>query len=478
MTQEVDLVVIGAGPGGYPAALRAAQLGIKTLLIDGRAQPGGVCLHAGCIPSKALLNAAHVLDVSKKAADFGIKFAKPKIDIDKLRGWKQEVTDKLASGIVGMCKSAGVEIIQGRAVFTDSRNLRIEDKSDSAPSRVKFKHAILATGSSPVIPGGLNIDSPRLLDSTSALDLSDIPSRLLVVGGGYIGLEMGTVYAALGSEVTVVEMMDSLLPGVDKDLVRPLANHLKEEFKAIYLNTRVLSIEDTGKGIKAGFEGKDVPDSVTFDKVLVAVGRRPNSESIGLENTKVKIDDHGFVEINDRCQTDDKRIYAIGDVSGQPMLAHRATRQGHVAAEVIAGMPSAYDNRACPAVVFTEPEIAWCGLTETEAKSSGRKTGSAKFPWSASGRAFTLGQPVGQTKVIFDPETTQVLGVGMVGPGAGELIAEGVLAVEMGAVLEDLAVTIHPHPTLSETMAEAALAGLHRLERQKRQAAEKAKTRA
>lgn len=473
MTQDVDLVVIGGGPGGYTAALRAAELGIKTVLVDAQAKPGGVCLHMGCIPSKALLHAAEILDTAQHAAQFGLHFDKPKINLEELRSWKQGVTDKLAQGIIGMCKSAGVDIIRGRAVFEDSRNLRIEGSNEEPSSRIKFKHAILATGSRPVKLKGLDFDSPRLLDSTSALNLQDIPAKLLVIGGGYIGLEMGTVYAALGSEVTVVEMTDSLLPGVDKDLVKPLANHLQQKFKAIYLNTKVMSLKEEKNGIVASFEGQDAPAAIKFDRVLVAVGRRPNSDGIGLEKTEVEINGQGFVVIDQQCRTQDKRILAIGDVSGQPMLAHRATRQGIVAAEVLAGRPSAFDNRAIPAVVFTEPEVAWCGLTETEAKAAGIEVAQAKFPWSASGRAQTLGDAVGQTKVIFDPQTTRVLGVAMVGPRAGELIAEGVLAIEMGAVLEDLVVTIHPHPTLSETIAEAAIAAQARLERQKARAQSK-----
>ncbi|MBX9880297.1 MAG: dihydrolipoyl dehydrogenase [Candidatus Obscuribacterales bacterium] len=469
MAQNVDLVVIGAGPGGYTAALRAAELGIKTMLVDSREKPGGVCLHVGCIPSKALLHAAEVIDSSKAAAQFGITFQPPKIDINALRTWKQGVTDKLAQGIVGMCKSAGVEIVVGHAEFQDSKTLRVEQEHGSM--RVNFKHAILATGSRPVVPKGLDLQSKRLMDSTSALAIEEIPKKLLIIGGGYIGLEMGTVYAALGAEVTVVEMMDGLLPGVDRDLVKPLAQHLQETFKAIYLNTKVAGIREEQDGIVASFEGKDVPATEKFDRVLVSVGRRPNSDNLGLETTQVKIDKHGFVEIDDQCKTADKRILAIGDVSGQPMLAHRAMRQGIVAAEVLAGRDTVFDNRCIPAIVFTEPEIAWVGITETEAKAQGVEVVAAKFPWSASGRAMTLGEPVGQTKIIYDPKTTLVLGVGIVGPRAGELISEAALAIEMGAVLEDLLVTIHPHPTLSETVNEAAIVANKRIERQSKTAA-------
>jgi dihydrolipoamide dehydrogenase len=480
MVQEVDLAVLGAGPGGYTAALRAAELGIRTVLIDAMPKPGGVCLHMGCIPSKALLHAAEVINTTRTAAKFGLHFDNPKLNIDELRTWKSGVTDKLAQGIVGMCKSAGVDIIHGRARFEDSRSLRVDCDGESAV-RVKFKHCILATGSRPTQIAKLfksekDKDSPRIMDSTGALSLIDVPKKLLVVGGGYIGLEMGTVYAALGSEVTVVEMTDGLLPGVDRDLVKPLATHLQSIFTAIYLNTSVISLEDKGKEVEVHMQGKDVQGAHKFDRVLISVGRRPNSDNIGLENTGVTIDPQGFVTVDEQCRTSDKRILAIGDVSGQPMLAHRAMRQAMVAAEVLAGRKSSFDNRAIPAVVFTEPEIAWCGITETEAKAKGIQVGAAKFPWSASGRAMTLAEPVGQTKVLFDPETMNVLGVGIVGPRAGELIAEAVLAIEMGAVLEDLLVTIHPHPTLSETIMEATAAAISRIERQKNREAEKQPT--
>jgi len=475
MVEQVDLAVVGGGPGGYTAALRAAELGIKTILIDAQPKPGGVCLHMGCIPSKALLHAAETINVSRRAHEFGIKFASPEINVDELRTWKEGVIDKLASGIVGMLKSAKVDRLIGNASFQDSKSVRVERQGESAV-RVKFKHCILATGSRPtklpkLFKNAADIDSPLILDSTSALALSDVPKKLLVVGGGYIGLEMGTVYAALGSEVTVVEMLDGLLPGADRDLVRPLATRLGEDFKQIFLNTGVQSLEVKGNKVIASLSGKDVPETMEFDKALIAVGRRPNTDELGLENTEVEIDQHGFVKVDDSLRSADKRIYAIGDVSGQPMLAHRAIRQGIVAAEAIAGKGTVYDNRAVPAVVFTEPEVAWCGLTDTEAKEKGIKVASAKFPWSASGRALTLNEPIGQTKIIFDPETTQVLGVGMVGPRAGDLIAEAVLAIEMGAVLEDLAATIHAHPTLSETINEAALSALSRLERKAKEAA-------
>ncbi len=480
MVEQVDLVVVGGGPGGYTAALRAAELGIKTMIVDMQPKPGGVCLHMGCIPSKALLHAAEVINVSRHAAEIGIEFASPKIDVDRLRGWKESVVDKLAQGISGMLKSAKVERLVGRAILQDSRSLRVDREGESAV-RVKFKHCILATGSRPtrlpkLFKNEKDMDSPLILDSTSALKLSDVPKQLLVLGGGYIGLEMGTVYAALGSEVSVVEMTDGLLPGVDRDLVRPLATRLSEEFKQILLSTTVNTIEVQKGKVLVHMQGKDAPERLEFDKVLIAVGRRPNSEDLGLENTEVEVDKQGFIKVDESLRTTDKRIFAIGDISGQPMLAHRAIRQAYVAAEAIAGKPSVYDNRAVPAVVFTEPEIAWCGLTDIEAKEQGIKVGSAKFPWSASGRAMTINDPAGMTKVLYCPETTRVLGVGIVGARAGDLIAEAVLAMEMGAVLEDLAVSIHPHPTLSETINEASLAALARIERQKGQELEKQAT--
>jgi dihydrolipoamide dehydrogenase len=465
MVQETQLVVIGAGPGGYTAALRAAELGIKTMLVEAMPKPGGTCLHVGCIPSKALLHAAEVIGEAKSAEGFGLKFSQPEIDVNKLRGWKESVIDKLAGGIAGKCKSASVEIIKGNACFKDNRNVRVECPGESAV-RIKFKHCIIATGSRPVLPKMFDIGSSRVMDSSGALAINDIPKALLIVGGGYIGLEMATVYAALGSEVTVVEMTDGLLPGVDRDLVRPLQQHMQTTLKAIYLNTKVTKIEDTGSGVKASLEGKDVPAELSFDRVLVSVGRRPNTDTLDLSTCGVEVDEHGFIKIDEECRTSEKRIFAIGDASGQPMLAHRAIRQGMVAAEVIAGKKSAFDNRVIPAVVFTQPEIAYVGLTDSEAKAKGIEVGTSKYPWSANGRAHTLAEPTGQTKILFDPITTQVLGVGLVGPRAGELVSEAAVAIEMGATLEDLAVSIHTHPTLSETVMEAAQSALSRIERQ------------
>jgi len=465
MVQETQLVVIGAGPAGYTAALRAAELGIKTMLVESMPKPGGTCLHVGCIPSKALLHAAEVIGEAKSAESYGLKFAQPEIDVNKLRAWKESVIDKLAGGIAGKCKSANVEIIKGNACFKDNRNVRVECPGESAV-RIKFKHCIIATGSRPVLPKMFDIGSARVMDSSGALAIHDIPKTLLIVGGGYIGLEMATVYAALGSEVTVVEMTDGLLPGVDRDLVRPLQQHLQTTLKAIYLNSKVTKIEDTGSGVKASLEGKDVPAELNFDRVLVSVGRRPNTDTLDLASCGVEVDEQGFIKIDEECRTSEKKIFAIGDASGQPMLAHRAIRQGMVAAEVIAGKKSAFDNRVIPAVVFTQPEIAYVGLTDNEAKAKGIEVGTSKYPWSANGRAHTLAEPTGQTKILYDPITTQVLGVGLVGPRAGELVSEAAVAIEMGATLEDLAVSIHTHPTLSETVMEAAQAALSRIERQ------------
>ncbi len=453
LPREADVVVIGGGPGGYAAAFHAADLGLDTVLVDTREAPGGVCLYVGCIPSKALLHAAEIVSEARHASEFGIRFESPEIDLDKLRSWKDGVVAKLTGGLAQIAKLRGVEFVRGRARFEDSRTIRVEGESGAA---IRFRHAILATGSRPSRIPGIEIDSPRLLDSSSGLALEDVPERLLVIGGGYIGLEMGTVYAALGSQVTVVEMLDGLLPGADRDLVRPLHKRLESVFEAIHLETKVVSMKETKKGIEVQLEGKAEEKKQQFDRVLVAVGRRPNSEDLGLENTAVELGERGFVRIDQQCRSTDPKIYAIGDLAGEPMLAHKASREGKVAAEAIAGKPAAFDNLAIPAVVFTDPEVAWCGLTETEAKEQGVEVTVSRFPWAASGRAMTLGRTEGMTKILFDPETERVLGVGIVGPGAGELINEGVLAVEMAAVAEDLAATIHAHPTLSETLMESA----------------------
>ncbi len=451
MEDKTQLVVVGAGPGGYAAAFHAADLGLEVALVDPEANPGGVCLYRGCIPSKALLHAAKVIHDARGAQEFGVSFGDPAIDLPRLRAWKDGVVGKLTGGLGQLTRQRKVRYVRGRARLVDRSTLEIE--ADGAKSRLAFDHALLATGSVPVALPGFP-KSPRVLDSTTALDLPDVPRRLLVVGGGYIGLELGSVYAALGSRVTIVEMLPGLLPGVDSDLVRPVAKRLEAQCESIRLGTRVASVEERGAGLDVRFDGTTAAE--TFDRVLVAVGRAPSSEGLGLETVGVRIDARGFVEVDAQRRTAEPSISAIGDLVGQPMLAHKASHEGRTAVEAIAGRKVAFEPQAIPAVVFTDPEIAYCGLTEAEAKQQGRTVEVARFPWAASGRALTLGRDDGLTKLVLDPETERVLGVGIAGPGAGELIAEGVLAVEMGATARDLALTIHPHPTLSETIMEAA----------------------
>ena len=448
---EVDVAVVGGGPGGYSAAFRCAELGLETVVVDGGKRLGGACLFEGCIPSKALLHVAALIEDAERARELGVDFGEPRVSLDPLRKWKSErVVGRLARGLASVAKAKGVDVIGGRAVFESSRELYVEGDE---PQKVRFKHAIVATGSAPARLPGLSLAGERVMDSTAALELGEVPERLLVIGGGYIGLELGQVYAALGSQVTVVEMTDELLPGVDRALVQPLARRCEKLFAKIHLGTKVTSLLEKGSAIEARLEPGDAQ---TFDRVLVAVGRRPASAGLGLEHTRASADARGFVTVNDRCRTADPAIYAVGDVTGEPMLAHRAMRQGKVAAEVIAGRPAAFDNAVVPAVVFTDPEVAWCGLTESDAAREGRTVKIAKREWVASGRALTLGRSDGLTKILADPDTGRVLGVGIVGPGAGELIAEGALAIETAMTVEDLAVTIHTHPTLSETLMEAA----------------------
>jgi dihydrolipoamide dehydrogenase len=457
-TKRLHIAVVGGGPGGYAAAFLAADLGMQVTLIDPEVNPGGVCLYRGCIPSKALLHVAKLIEESEQAKNWGIEFSAPKIDLARLRGWKEGVVKKLTGGLGLLSKQRHVEYIQGRAAFQNSNTLRIS-KADATEVVISFDRIILATGSRPAIVPAFKLDSPRLMDSTGALNLEDIPGSLLVVGGGYIGLELGSVYAALGTRVTVVEMLPGLLPGADRDLVLPLHKRLEKMFESILVNTTVASLKEDGAGIRATFAGAGVQDKdkeKVFDRVLVSVGRKPNSEIPGLDTTKVHVGARGFIEVNKQLQTADPSIYAIGDVVGEPMLAHKASHEGRVAVEAIAGHKVAFEPNAIPAVVFTDPEIAWCGLTETQAEKEKREIKVAKFPWAASGRAITLDRPEGMTKLIVDPQTERVLGVGIVGVGAGELIAEGVLAIEMGALASDVAMTIHPHPTLSETVMESA----------------------
>jgi dihydrolipoamide dehydrogenase len=452
LVDEVDVAVVGGGPGGYSAAFRCAELGLETVVIDADGRLGGACLFEGCIPSKALLHVAAVVSEAERAREWGVDFGEPRISLDPLRKWKQErVVGKLARGLASVAKGKGVTVIGGRAVFEDSTTLRIEGES---LQKVRFKHAIVATGSAPAPLPGIELRSDRVMDSTAALELPEIPERLLVIGGGYIGLELGTVYATLGSRVTLVEMTEGLLPGVDRDLVQPLQRRVEKLFAAVHLGTKVTALREAGGHVEATLEGQGAE---TFDRVLVAVGRRARSRGLGLEATRVRLTERGaFVQIDERCRTHDPHLYAVGDVTGEPMLAHRAMRQGKVAAAALAGQPAAFDNVAVPAVVFTDPEIAWCGLSEAQAKSQGMETKVAKFQWAASGRAATIGRADGLTKLVADAASGRVVGVGIVGPGAGELIAEATLAVETAALVEDVAATIHAHPTLSESLMEAA----------------------
>src|SRR5579863_8510591 len=458
MTEPTSLhiAVIGAGPGGYAAAFLAADLGLKVTLIDPELNPGGVCLYRGCIPSKALLHVAKLIDESRHAKNWGVDYADPKIDLPRLRSWKEGVVKKLTGGLGVLSKQRKVEYIQGRASFENSNALRVSRANGSEDS-LTFDRIIIATGSRPAIVPSLKLETPRMMDSTSALDLTEIPGSLLVVGGGYIGLELGTVYAALGSKVSVVEMLPGLLPGADRDLVLPLHKRLEKIFDSILLNTTVAAVKEESHGIRVTCDGPDVKErEKPFDKVLVSVGRKPNSEIPGLQKTQVKVGERGFIQVNKQLQTDDPAIYAIGDVVGEPMLAHKASHEGRTAVEAIAGHKVAFEPNAIPAVVFTDPEVAWCGLTETQAQKENREIKVAKFPWAASGRAVTLDRPEGMTKLLIDPQTERVLGVGIVGVGAGEMIAEGVLAIEMAALARDVALTIHPHPTLTETVMESA----------------------
>ncbi len=448
-----DLVVIGAGPGGYAAAFYAADNGKKVVLIEKDDRLGGVCLNRGCIPSKTLLNAAKLVLEARDAADRGISFGEPRIDFDKLRAWKDSVLQKLSTGVRQLAEARGVEVVHGRALFHDSQTLRVE--TADGQQFVKYDKAIVAVGSRPAIPRAFDLGNPRVMTSTEALELEEIPKRLLVVGGGYIGMELGTVYAALGSEVVLVEALDQLLTGADPDLVKPVAAVAQKSFREIRLNTRVSAMATSGKQIKVVLERDGQKIEELYDRVLVSVGRSPNCADLGLDSTSVQLDSNGFIKVNRNQQTDDPYIYAIGDVCGGALLAHKAAREARVAVEVITGEMSQFDN-IVPAVVFTDPEVAWAGLTETEAKERGIKVEIARFPWTASGRALSFGRTDGLTKLLIEPETERILGVGITGHGAGELIAEGVLAIEMGATAEDLALSIHPHPTLSETIMEAA----------------------
>jgi len=450
LVREVDVAVVGGGPGGYSAAFRCAELGLEAIVVDAGKRLGGTCLHEGCIPSKALLHVAGLLAEAERAKELGVDFGEPRISLDPLRKWKSErVVGKLARGLASVAKARGVEVVGGQAVFEGSRVLRVEGDE---PQKIRFKHAVVATGSAPAPPGGLGLGAERVMDSAAALALADVPGRLLVLGGGYVGLELGQIYAALGSTVTLVEASQGLLPDADRELVQPLARRCQRLFAAIHTGVSVSRLTETPGGVEAV-----IGDArAVFDRVLVALDRLPSTAGLGLESTRARPGERGALVVDDRCRTSDPSILAVGDVTGEPMLAHRAMRQGKVAAEVIAGRPSAFDNVAVPAVVFTDPEVAWCGLTETEARRTGRDVKIARVAWAASGRAATLGRAEGLTRLVLDPGTGRVLGAGIVGPGASELIAAATLAVEAALTAEDVAATLHAHPTLAETLMEAA----------------------
>lgn len=453
-TIETEIVVLGAGPGGYTAAFRAADLGKKVVLIERAPVLGGVCLNVGCIPSKALLHAAKVIDETHEMAEAGLSFAAPSIDLDKLRGWKESVIKRLTGGLAGLAKQRKVTVVTGTGRFTGPNE--IEVAGDEGVTRIRFANAIIAAGSEPATLPFIRHDDPRVLDSTDALQISDIPKRLLVVGGGIIGLEMATVYHALGASVTIVEVMDQIIPGADADIVAPLMKRTKARYENIYLKTKVTSVEAAKNGLTVGFEGSGAPASDTYDKILVAVGRVPNGSRLDLAAAGVTVTERGFVPVDSQMRTNVPHIFAIGDIVGQPMLAHKAVHEGKVAAEVAAGRKAAFDARVIPSVAYADPEVAWVGLTENDAKAKGIAYGKASFPWAASGRSLSLGRDEGVTKLLFDPETDRLLGCGIVGSNAGELIAEAALAIEMGADAADIGATIHAHPTLSETFAQAA----------------------
>jgi len=451
---NTEILVLGAGPGGYTAAFYAADKGKKVTLVEQNRRLGGICLNVGCIPSKALLHATEILREATDSAQRGIVFGSPKVDLDRLRKWKEAILEKLGQGIKGLAQHRGVQVVHGRGHFEDSQTLRVE--TTEGQKFIRYQKAIIAVGSKPAMPNAFDLGNKRIMTSTEALELPDIPQDLLIVGGGYIGMELGTVYAALGSKVVVLEALPSILTGIDPDLVRPVARAAQKAFKEIRINTKVLKMATAGKQIKVTIEMNKESREELYDRVLVSVGRSPNYADLGLENTKVTKDDKGFIQCNPQQQTGDPYIYAIGDINGGTLLAHRATKEAKIAVEAMLGESSAFENIVIPAVVYTHPEIAWCGLTETEAKQKGIEIQMAKFLWGASGRALTLDRPDGLTKLVIDPDSERILGVGIVGAGAGELISEGVLAVEMGATARDIADSVHPHPTLSETLMEAA----------------------
>lgn len=449
-----ELVVLGAGPGGYAAAFYAADRGKKVILVEQEKRLGGVCLNAGCIPSKALLHATELIREAEQSKKRGITFGPPVLELEKLRAWKESVLEKLGQGIAGLAQNRGVEVWQGRGYFEDSQTLRVE--MPQGQKFIRYETAIIAVGSRPAMPPAFDLGNKRIMTSTEALELEELPKELLVVGGGYIGMELGTVYATFGSKVVLVEAMGSILVGADPDLVRPVAQYAKAAFREVRLNTKVLKMATRGKQIKVVMDVSGEKKEEMYDRVLVSVGRVPNCANLGLENTQVTRDDKGFIQVNEQMQTADPRLYAIGDVAGGALLAHKAAKEARVAVETITGEADSYRDAVIPAVVFTDPEVAWCGLTESEARAKNISIEVARFPWGASGRALTLDRPDGLTKLILEPEMDRILGVGIVGCGAGDLISEGVLAVEMGASARDLAESVHPHPTLSETLMEAA----------------------
>ncbi len=454
MPLKTEIVVVGAGPGGYAAAFYAADKGKKVILVEREKRLGGVCLNRGCIPSKALLHATKLISEAKESAHRGIEFTSPKIELSKLRAWKESILEKLGGGIASLAKARGVEVMQGRGHFEDSKTLRVE--TSEGQKFVNYDHAIIAVGSKSAMPKAFDLGNPRVMTSREALEIEDVPETLLVVGGGYIGMELGTVYAALGSKAVVVEALDAVLTGADADLSRFVVRRAEKMFREIRVKTKVLKMATEGKQIQVEMEVDGRKNSELYDRVLVSVGRTPNCDDLGLENTKVERDDKGFIRVNAQQQTADSAIFAIGDAAGGVLLAHKASKEGRIAVEAIAGEQSEFKDIIIPAVVFTDPELAWCGLTEAEARAKDIKIEVARFPWAASGRALTHDRTDGMTKLIVDPESERILGVGICGAGAGELIAEGVVAIEMGATAQDLALAVHPHPTLSETLMEAA----------------------
>jgi dihydrolipoamide dehydrogenase len=452
---EAEVLVLGAGPGGYSAAFRAADLGRRVVIVDAREALGGVCLNIGCIPSKALLHAARVIAETREMAEHGLRFADPEVDLDALRSWKEGVVKRLTGGLGGLARQRKVTTVRGTGRFVSPNQLEVAT-ADGSTQLVGFQQAIIACGSEPVILPFIPADDPRVIDSEGALELQDVPRRLLVLGGGIIGLEMATVYSELGSAITVVELLDQLIPGADKDVVAPLHKTVAKRYENIFLETKVTGVEATPDGLRVSMEGDNAPSTDVFDKVLVAVGRKPSGRLIGAEAAGVVVDDRGFIPVDKQLRTNVGHIFAIGDVVGQPMLAHKAVHEGHVAAEAATGRPSYFDARVIPSVAYTDPEVAWVGATETEAKAAGVRYGKGSFPWAASGRALSLGRGEGMTKLLFDETTERIIGAAMVGPNAGELVAESALAIEMGADAADIGLTVHPHPTLSETVGMSA----------------------